>query len=67
LNVFYSLVCQIFNFFISSKPTKVLDKTSTKDAAETDLLESESSTDSDDEPELSNVVMQTKTVILLEN
>jgi len=33
----------------------------------TDLLESESYSDSDKEPELSNVVMLTKTLILLEN
>ena len=54
-------------FFISSKPTKFLDKNERKDAAETDLLESESSPDSGAVPKLSNVVVQTKTVILLQN
>src|SRR6218665_119305 len=58
---FYFLLCQHFSFFNSTKPTKVLDKSEHKDVAEPDLLESESSSDSDEEPQLSNVRKHTKT------
>jgi len=50
LNVLYLLVCQHFLFFNSRKPTKRLDKNEQKDVAEPDLIESESSSDSDEEP-----------------
>ena len=52
----------------STKPTKLLDKREHKDAVEPYLqFESESPSDSDEGPELSNVVMRTNTIILIEN
>src|SRR6218665_3581 len=53
------------NSLILQNLPKLLDKN--EHIAEPYWLESESSSDFDEEPELSNVVMRTKTVILLEN
>ena len=57
----------MLQFFNSTKPTKLLVKNEHKDVAQLDLLQSESSSDTDKEPELSNVVMHHKTVISLED
>jgi len=69
LNLFkhFFLAAQQFQFFNSTKPTTLIDKNEHKDGAEPDLFESESSSDSDEEPELSNVVMNAKTVLVLKN
>ena len=42
-----------------------MDKSEHKDDATPDLLESESSSDHDEEPQLSNIVMPRKTVIII--
>lgn len=62
----YFLVGQNCLFLNSTEPTKRLDKNENNNVAEPELLESESSSDSDGKPEISNV-MHTKTVILLDN